>query len=157
MNDLLEIIKSQLIKTDLSKLLFYAKVEDALYRPVSKKNNRPIRRVGKVGRVFLGKSKDLETQEALLLRHFTNFKIKQNIKEPIEGELHVLYHFHFGPEHSRSYHLCDLSNLFEIVSDQLQNSGIIDNDRFIHSFDGSRKFLGDKTYLEVFIMRFGDE
>ena len=149
---LIDLAQSELIKTDLDKCLFHCIVDSKYYRPFSKKNGRPIYKSrGAKARPFIGKSNELVAQELILAYEF---KRKKPAK-PLEGYIHCMYHFHFGPDISRSFHLCDLSNLFEIVSDSLQNAGVIANDRFIMSFDGSRKTLSPKSMLEVFILKYG--
>jgi Holliday junction resolvase RusA-like endonuclease len=141
----------------LSDILFHAKVEVDSH--VSKKNNRPIHARGR--KRFIGKSQKLVSAEKHLQFEILNALNKAKIYEPIEGEIHAMYHFHFGPDKRRSYALTDLSNLFEIVSDSLQTSkgfrGAIKNDRQIKSFDGSRKFLNSSTYLEIFLMTFTEK
>jgi len=121
-------------------------------RHLTKKNSRPIFKKAK-GKPFLGKSKELKETEHFLAFNFAIETRFFNIGYPLIYPVHCIYHFHFGPEHSRSYKLCDLTNLFEIVSDALQASGIIKNDRQIYSVDGSRKIMSNKTYLDVSLLR----
>ena len=152
-------IQDKLRRFDDNALLFHCKIP--VERHISKKNSRPIHKRG--GKAVLGKSEDLRKQEQYLRWAFNGSAEKQEIKDSIECEIQAIYHFHFGPEISRQYHLSDLSNLFEIVSDCLQENprrnlrGVIKNDKQIKSYDGSRKFKNNNSFLEVFLIRFSEE
>jgi Holliday junction resolvase RusA-like endonuclease len=145
--------RKRMDKTYTTDLLFQTKV--ILERHVSKKNNRPIFRRGK--RSFIGKGEKLVSAESLLIWSLTSEKNKIPGFIPIEGMLWVKFIFNFGPKQSRSYHLMDLSNLYELPQDCLQSAGIIKNDRLIHSHDGSRKVLSAETSLVIEIYRFKGE
>jgi len=128
-------------------------IEGSGFKHLTKKNKRPIKfKFVKGGgrKPFLGKSYELLAMEEFLI---LKFKQLNRIVPEVDFPIHAIYHFHFGPENSRSYNLCDLTNLFEIVSDALQVSGIIKNDRLIYSVDGSRKIMSNKTYLDVSLLR----
>jgi Holliday junction resolvase RusA-like endonuclease len=154
-NSLITEIQGRLKNFESDALVFHSKT------PVSKhfvkKNSRPIYKRGP-GRSFIGKSDDLIKQEKFLRYAFLGAAAKQRIQAPLEHDLHAIYHFHFGPDVSRQYKTTDLSNLFEIVSDSLQCTrtfaGVIKNDNQIKSFDGSRKFKNETTFLEVFLLKF---
>lgn len=118
---------------------------------VSKKNNRPI--YGRGSRKFIGKSDKLLVAEKYLTQMLYLEKLRQKL-DTIMGDIHCEMHFIFSKENSRSYKLCDLSNLYELPQDCLQESGIIENDRFIQSHDGSRKYLGEENILKIRIFKY---
>lgn len=155
-NSLIREIQEQLKSFDTSSLLFHAKIP--VEKHIIKKNSRPIHRHG--SRPFIGKSAELKRGENFLRQQLLLNAWEQKIQKPIECELQAIYHFHHGPEISRSYALSDLSNLIEIVSDSLQTTkrqaGVILNDRQIKSLDGTRKFKNSTTYLEVFLLKFDE-
>lgn len=114
----------------------------------------------------MGKSADLIGQEQILEGSFLQEMKIQGIQRCVKPEkrkpkdapqYHVVYLFHFGSDNTFGYHKSDLTNLMEIVSDSLTKVGIIEDDRFIHSVDGSRKLLSDKTYLEVYVLKYKGE
>lgn len=156
--DLVDEIQNKLKSFQLDHCLFHAKIPVESH--VIKKNNRPIHRRGR--KPFIGKSAKLRNQEINLRRQLDLEAKRQGIKSPITDKIHAIYHFHHGPELSRSFALSDLSNLFEIVSDSLQSTkkgrfkinGVIENDRQISSFDGSRKLKNKTSYLEIFLLKF---
>ena len=122
---------------------------------VIKKNNRPIfyNRGTKVH--FIGKSKDLANAENYLELKLRSEKNRLRI-ETITYPISVCYRFYFAEKNSRKFKACDLSNLFEIVSDALQASEIIKNDNLIQSFDGSRKIQTRNNFnsLEIEITQY---
>lgn len=123
-------------------------------RHVVKKNSRPIFRAGR--RAMIGKSKELVNAEKFLEKKLIIAAAASPKEYPIAGPYHVAYIFVFGPDRSREYKLCDLSNLIELPQDCLQKAGIIKNDRFIQSLDGTRKLMGDRTFLRIEIMRYDE-
>lgn len=145
----------------MDDLIFHCKVEHPGLKHIAKKNKRPIFSRG--GRPTLGKSDELVSQEKILEFHFIHERKKQGVqlaekpkrRKPKDApQYHVIYGFHFGPDNSFGYYKSDLTNLMEIVSDSLQKAQIIEDDRFIQSVDGSRKTLSDKTYLEVYVLKY---
>lgn len=72
------------------------------------------------------------------------------IYEPIDYFVHAKYTFSFENHLSEA----DLSNLFEGPSDLLEKSGVIKNDKLIHSYDGSRKLFGQRSGLLVELFKF---
>jgi len=149
--DLVDTIHQQLaILEAMNKVHFHCLVQGDGFQHIVKKNRRPIWRRG--SRVTIGKSKELIHGEHVLVSSFKRQMKLLAFTAPFPPPYHVVYLFTFGPEHSKNYHLTDLSNLFELVSDSLEDAGVIENDRWIFSFDGCRKRLGDKTSLEVFVL-----
>ena len=137
------------------RIMFHCVVRHPEFQHVSKKNGRPIFRSGRgQGRAFIGKSDKLRTMESLLRDQFASQGRMLGLEGALPGPYHAIYHFHFSKKHNRTRLLSDLSNLLEIVSDSLEKADIIDNDRFIESFDGSRKIKSEETKLEVFIVEY---
>jgi len=127
---------------------------------VTKKNNRPIHRRGwGHGKTFLGKSTKLRNAEEFFDMELTRQARAQGLVDPIDCPLWVIMHFYFAPEEyftkkgEISMKLPDLSNLYQLPEDALQKAGVIKNDCLIHSHDLSRRLVGDKTRLEIFILK----
>lgn len=123
-----------------------------LAKHLSKKNSRPIYKRGKGH--FLGKSAQLHLIEKYMTQMFMVAAVKQGIKEPLDCRLHIKLTFLF--ENKKSFILCDLSNLYELPQDCLQEAGVIKSDRLVFSHDGSRKILGTETVLKVEIFNYTD-
>lgn len=115
---------------------------------ISKKNNRPI--WGKRP----GKSKRLVAMEQYMEIMFRRAYKKS---EPLKPPYHLKMTFVFGNNKKREYAICDLSNLIELPQDCLQKAGVIENDRFVMSFDGTRKVRGEGTLLRVEVLPYSDE
>lgn len=143
------------------KLIFHCKVTHPSLKHIAKKNRRPIFMRG--GRPSLGKSEDLNVQEKIIESAFMMEMKRQGVRpcaEPAKRRkpsdaprYHVIYKFHFGKGNTFGFHKSDLTNLMEIVSDSLTKSKIIEDDRHIHSVDGSRKLLSEETMLEVWVFK----
>jgi len=76
---------------------------------------------------------------------------------PLKGDLHCQFFFHYPNTKSgkRWKQVIDLSNLYQGPEDALQEAGIIEDDKFIESHDGSRRIYGAEQFLvEVFIYPF---
>lgn len=154
-------ISTKLSSFDPGNLLFMASF-DVPYHAV-KKNSRPIKykfRKGGGRQAFIGKSPRLENMEYFFKLQFGRIKRQMKIESPITDRVWMMVHFHFpqnvfftkkGPI---SQKLPDLSNLYEIVQDCLQKSGVIANDSLIDSHDGSRRIPGDKYKIEIFLMKY---
>lgn len=130
-------------------------------RHMVKKNSRNIMRNRRTGRLFPGKSPDLVHAEHRLLHAFRSQIVRSKSFKTIDRPVWVVYLFYFprdefvvkkGPRKGKlSGRMPDLSNLFELPSDALQDAGVIENDRLICSYDLSRRLPGDTHALEIFI------
>jgi Holliday junction resolvase RusA-like endonuclease len=78
--------------------------------------------------------------------------IAAGVELPIVHPIGIEALFYLAPAKSGAMRLdCpDLSNLMEAVADMLQEAGIIQDDRLIADWDGSRRLLGEPR-VEVFI------
>ncbi len=156
-SSLIREIQNQFLSVETDSMIFHCKLP--VEKHVVKKNGRPIHLNRATKRPFIGKSKDLSSAEKYMVDQFNiaarlqSFGFEGTTEEPV----HVIYHFHYGPGNTRGYHLSDLSNLFELVSDSLEDANIIANDKQIKSFDGSRKYLSSSTFLEVFVLKFNQD
>lgn len=74
------------------------------------------------------------------------------VELPIVHPIGIEALFYLAPTKAGSMRLdCpDLSNLLEALADMLQEAGVIQDDRLIEDWDGSRRLLGDPR-VEVFI------
>lgn len=130
--------------------LFYAQIP--VVRHVSKKNGRPVYN----GRIC--KSPELKAAENHLLLQLQSHRNYQKIFKPFGCDLWLLCIFKFDDYYTkkgvRRKNLPDLSNLYELIQDQLQNSGIIENDSQICSHDRSRREPGNQNILEISLYEF---
>jgi Holliday junction resolvase RusA-like endonuclease len=131
--------------------------------PRSKKNSPRIFTTGKVCRTC-GKrdgfpsvhpSLAYEEWEADAIRQCMTIKPKlraAGVELPIVHPISIEALFYLAPTKAGSMRLdCpDLSNLLEALADMLQEAGIIQDDRLIEDWDGSRRLLGEPR-VEVFI------
>ncbi len=149
-------IKSQiLLKQGTQEILFYANLDVESH--VVKKNNRPFFKVKGTTKNFLGKSPKLRSAEASLKLKLRSEANKQSLFLPIDEPIWVIMHFYFdnfyNKDGSMNKKLPDLSNLYQLPEDVLQEAGIILDDNLIHSHDLSRKLPGMHNKLEIFILR----
>lgn len=61
---------------------------------------------------------------------------------PVQFPITLSIRFHF-PNHQGE---ADLSNLYQGIEDILQTIGVIANDKYVYSHDGSRKIFGSDTF-----------
>lgn len=126
---------------------FYAYIP--VEKHVSKKNNRPIWN----GR--LCKSQDLRTAENHLITNLSLLKNQQNTPLLV-GDIWAVFRFYFKNYYTgkrRSKRVNDLSNLYELVQDCLQEAQIIENDADIVSHDRSRRLPGKENAVEIELYR----
>lgn len=123
-------------------------------RHSSKKNEKVTRRRG--NKTFIGKSDRAKQAEDWLILKLRSEKLKQRI-DTITDDLNAKFTFYF-PESvyytkkgDRSKKLPDISNLYELPQDVMQNIQIIENDTQICSHDGSRRAVShdNNYYLEI--------
>lgn len=126
---------------------------------VVKKNNRPIFKSRRGGVPFIGKNPDLVRAEALMHNEIVRQRLKQKIHYPLTGYIHANFLFYFPPnvfytkKGDRSKKVPDLSNLYELPQDALQQAGVIENDTQIDSHDGSRRLPGPNYKLIIRLWR----
>jgi len=94
-------------------------------KPITKKNSMRIISCG--GRPRLIQSKAYVEYETDCLRQIANRQ------EPLTGKTHVNCQYWL-----KDRRIPDLLNLLQATADILEKAGIIDNDKNIRSFDGSR-------------------
>lgn len=103
----------------------------------------------------IGKSPQLMQAEKHLHLELLKYKTKAPIKDYINCKLtfifpHKVFYTQKGDVNKK---LPDLSNLYQIVEDELQKVGIIENDHLIASHDGSRRLPGDSFKLIIELSR----
>jgi Holliday junction resolvase RusA-like endonuclease len=154
---LLDDLKDRLkLEFSSSEVLFHARIP--VIKHVTKKNNRPFFKNRSSGQFFLGKSKDLRDAETSLVMHLKSRKNElslQTINEPIWCIFLFYYPYEefFTKKGSPNKKRGDLSNLYQLPEDCLQEAGIIENDDLICAHDLSRRLLGEKKELEIFILK----
>ena len=134
--------------------IFRARFE--VHSHVSKKNNRPIHKNMRTGKVFLGKGRHLQDAERIMVMHIERAKSAYP-PGPIVEDVHCCFRFYFNDyytkEVERRKNMPDLSNLFELPQDVLQKCGVIKNDSQIVSLDGSRRLPGVQNIIEIWIWK----
>jgi len=126
---------------------------------VVKKNSRVIKK-GRDGRPFIGKSPELKSAEArmeLAMRSRKNELAISTIRSDVSMCCIFYFDYHsfwLKSGTARKKTLPDLSNLYQLVEDCLESSGVLENDRLIQSHDGSRILPAprNKIYLELSMM-----
>jgi len=132
-------------------------------RPITKKNSPRIVNIGPMCRVC-GKrggfpkvlpSEAYRTWEEDAIRQCMLIKPKlraAGVELPIVHPVGIEALFYLAPTKAGAMRLdCpDLSNLMEAVADMLQEAGILQDDRLIADWDGSRRLLGEPR-VEIFI------
>jgi Holliday junction resolvase RusA-like endonuclease len=132
-------------------------------RPITKKNSPRIVNIGPMCRVC-GKrggfpkvlpSEAYRTWEEDAIRQCMAIKPKlraAGVELPIVHPVGIEALFYIAPTKAGAMRLdCpDLSNLMEAVADMLQEAGILQDDRLIADWDGSRRLLGEPR-VEIFI------
>lgn len=138
-------------------VLFHAEIP--VEKHVIKKNRRPVFMNKKTGARFIGKSQELKEAERYLELTLKSRINELGIESPILGPIWVIMLFYYQndvfytkkgePSKLRG----DLSNLYQLVEDCLESSGVIGNDDQICSHDLSRRLPSDRTKLEIFVLR----
>ncbi len=125
-----------------------------------KKNNKQIRKNRATGKMFVGSSDKALFAEKWVKQKLFNESFKQRvskINEPINLKLTFYYpkSKFFKKNGDRCRKIADISNLYQLIEDCLQDAGIIENDNLIESHDGSRRSYADgsKYYLSIEITK----
>jgi len=126
-------------------------------RHSSKKNEKIARRNAKTNKLFIGKSSKALHCEQWLLHKLMIERLKQRI-DKIECDINAEFVFYFPKsvyytkEGVRSRKLPDLSNLYELPQDCLQQTLIILNDTQIVSHNGSRRESSEASFYSLRII-----
>lgn len=131
-------------------------------RHASFKNEKKIMRSG--SRSWIGSSNRASESEKWIMRYLSIEKIKQKIDAPIECDIHAKFIFYFPKsvyytkKNVRSKTLPDIDNLPPIIFDCLQETGIILNDTFVCSIDGTRRMPieGNEYFVSIELFKFVD-
>lgn len=108
----------------------------------------------------MGKRPALSSMERWMTLEMKNQANKQGFKQVIDEPLWAIFHFYFTIDkymtarNRINLKLPDLSNLYELPQDCLQDAGIISNDTLIHSHDLSRRLIGQENKLEIFLLKY---
>ncbi len=109
------------------------------------KNNKKIKKNWKTGQRYIGASDNALVDKDKLITLLIQEKVLQRFNEPIEIYVNGCFKFYFPLKKYRtkegniSKNLPDLSNLYELPQDCLQSVGILTDDHYIESHDGSRR------------------
>lgn len=115
-----------------------------LSRHPAQKNEKVIQyRRGK-GTPFIGSTSKFKAERDAMLGTLRRIKLNNlSAQFPIRGDIHAKFLFYFANFYTkagaRNQKIPDLSNLYHFPEDCLQEVGIIENDSFICSHDGSRR------------------
>ena len=101
--------------------------------PVILKNNKDIARNRKTGVPFIKSSERVDAYKPMAL-----LELKQQRQRMVMDPINVKMLF-YGAWKRGNGDVPDLSNLYQMPEDLLEQAGIIRNDRLIESHDGSRR------------------
>lgn len=141
--------------------IFYAQVP--VIKHLAKKNSRVIMKRG--GRVILGKTAALLKAERDMLWQLGGQKRAIKLQYPIDFPVRCVFKFHCTNLLTRdkktkrlrlSETIGDLSNLYQLPEDCLEEAGILAGDHLIMSHDGSRKIQSTQNMLEIFVLKFDE-
>lgn len=139
------------------RLLFeiYLRVE----KHIVKKNNRQIGYNRATGKPFPIKSADLKKYENHLKteflfawrQRFMNAYGKDSINEPVNVKMLFYFNNYLTTKGSVNKNMPDLSNIYQVVEDALQEACVLEDDFLIYGHDGSRRLpsADDNHYLKV--------
>lgn len=132
------------------KLLFSASIPVSYH--ATKKNSRPIMWNKKTNRPFVGKNKRLVSAERELLSAFSELKrdLKiETITYPVSVKMIFEFENYYTAKGIMNKKLPDMSNLYQLVEDCLQKSGIIFDDYLIENHDGSCRRHGAENCIII--------
>lgn len=131
---------------EATEVLFKAVLEG---RVGIKKNGKQISH--RRGRIFVRTSENYKNWEGKARLQLLQSKAKSFCPMPIQTPVNLQCRFHF-PNHQGEP---DLSNLYQGIEDLLQEIGVIENDKFIYSHDGSKKIFGsNRFFVEIELTHF---
>ena len=139
----------------MSEVLFDCTIQ--VSRHSSKKNEKRIHRNSKTKKLFVSKSSKALHCEQWLLHKLMIERLKQRV-DKIECDINAEFVFYFPKsiyftkDGTRSKKLPDLSNLYELPQDCLQQTMIISNDTQIVSHNGSRRESSDAAFYSLRII-----
>lgn len=116
------------------------------------KNNKQIVFNRKTRRPFIKSSNEVVEAKEYLVNIFRSI---HEGRPPISQyvNLKCLFYFpqdvFFNKKKERSKKVADISNLYQIVEDALEEAGVIENDRLIESHNGSLRLQCNEFKLEV--------
>lgn len=164
--DLLTSIQNTAQGVNFEDLLCFFSIE--VPEHITKKNKWTVFRNRRTGKVGIGAPRDLKLAENYLVYEMQEQALKQGWKEPYTGPVWAIFHFYFTNEQYYAKpkrkadkpvmkkNVKDLSNLIQLPEDVLQKAGIIENDCQICSLDLSRRLVGEKTKVEIFLLKYRD-
>jgi Holliday junction resolvase RusA-like endonuclease len=125
-----------------------------------KKNSKMILRNRATGRPFISSNPRAKSLEEMLVLRLRSLAMQKRL-DPITDYVNckITFYFprsvYFTKKGEISKLLPDLSNLFESVTDSLQKAQILENDRLISGFDGSRRMISkdNNYYLQIEITK----
>jgi len=131
------------------------KIEVEVERHFILKNSKNIRLNRRTGARFIASNDDVVEGKKYLERVFReNFNGKK-IESYVNAKMvfvfpHSLF---YTKKNERSRRIADLSNLYQVVEDALEASGVLGSDNLIESHDGSRRLSGpvgeERFWLQV--------
>lgn len=134
-----------------------------LNRHPAQKNEKVIQFRRGTSTPFIGSRHKFKQERDALLAVMVNLRLNdKTVLFPVKGDTHVKFTFYFNNYYTvkgqRNQKLPDLSNLYHFPEDVMQDAGIIENDSFICSHDGSRRLPspGNINLLDISIFKFND-
>lgn len=131
------------------------KIEVEVERHFVLKNSKNIRLNRRTGQRFIASNDDVVEGKKYLERIFRENFSGEPIKSYVNMKCEFVFphSYFFTKKKERSRRVADLSNLYQVVEDALEASGVLLNDNLIEAHDGSRRVSGpvgeERFWLQV--------
>jgi Holliday junction resolvase RusA-like endonuclease len=131
------------------------KIEVEVERHFILKNSKNIRVNRRTGNRFIASNNDVVEGKDFLTRVFRENFNGQRIESYVNAKMVFIFphSLFYTKKNERSRRIADLSNLYQVVEDALESSGVLLSDNLIEAHDGSRRLPGpigeDRFWLQV--------
>lgn len=120
------------------------KIDVEVERHFVLKNSKNIRLNRRTGQRFIASNDDVvegkKYLERIFRENFSGAMIKSYVN--MKCEFVFPHSVFYTKKNERSKRVADMSNLYQIVEDALESSGVLESDNLIESHDGSRRSPG---------------
>lgn len=131
------------------------KIEVEVERHFILKNSKNIRVNRRTGSRFIASNDNVVEGKKYLERIFRENFSGEMIKNYVNMKCEFVFphSVFYTKKNERSRRIADMSNLYQVVEDALESSGVLESDNLIESHDGSRRLSGpvgeERFWLQV--------
>lgn len=131
------------------------KIEVEVERHFVLKNSKNIRLNRRTGQRFIASNDDVVEGKKYLERIFRENFSGEPIKSYVNMKCEFIFphSYFYTKKNERSRRVADISNLYQLVEDALESSGVLESDNLIESHDGSRRSPGpvgeERSWLRI--------